>query len=80
MRDLLRYLERQTITPPARPNNPPPLVLARTGFAPLEGPQSHEQAVVSIGAWTLAEDPLSGDLVATHADGTTHTVATKGNT
>lgn len=78
MRDLLRFIERQTIKPPARPNNPPPPLLAARSEPPA-GPQSDEQAVVSIGAWVLSEDALSGDLVATHADGTTRTVATRGD-
>lgn len=81
MRDLLRFLERQTITPPARPNNPPALLAAPPAArsAPPAGLQSNEQAAIRIGAWVLAEDALSGDLVATHADGTTRTVATRGD-
>lgn len=82
MRDLLRYLERRTIIPPARPTAPPlaPLGAASAG-AELGGPArplTAEPAPVRVGDWTLTQDPLSGDLVATHVDGTTTTVATKG--
>lgn len=75
MRDLLRSLERQTIKPPARPTHPPATVAALTAPSATE---TAAPAVVQVGAWTLAEDPDSGDLVATNADGTTRTLATKG--
>jgi hypothetical protein len=73
MRDLLRYLERQSVTPPARPTAPPP--------APLAAPArslAAEPVLVRVGDWTLTQDSLSGDLVAEHADGTRRTIAVKG--
>lgn len=76
MRDLLRQLERQKIRPPARPTQPPPAAMAT--FAALRSTETAESAPVVVGAWTLTEDPVSGDLVATNADGTTRTIATKG--
>lgn len=69
LRDLLRRLERDANAySPARPSAPPPAMLAA---APA--PQ-----VVQVGDWTLSQDPDSGDLVATHNDGTTRTVASRG--
>jgi hypothetical protein len=76
MRDLLRQLERQKIRPPARPTQLPPSGFAR--LAALTSTESVETASVVVGAWTLTEDPVSGDLVATNEDGTTRTIATKG--
>lgn len=72
MRDFLRQLDRQTITPPARPNNPPPPALA------LSATQSAETGGVRVGAWVLTEDEASGDLVAAHANGTRRVIATRG--
>lgn len=77
MRDLLRQLERQQVKPPARPTEPPP---AGPAFAALRSTETAEPAPLVVGAWTLTEDPISGDLVATNADGTTRTIATKGAT
>lgn len=54
-----------------------PLMLAAT-FAAESTPDTGP--TVQVGAWLLSEDPSTGDLVATHADGTTRVVATKGNT
>jgi hypothetical protein len=76
MRDLLRQLERQKIRPPARPTHLPPAGFAT--FAALSSTETDEPAPVVVGAWTLTEDPVSGDLVATNQDGTTRTIATKG--
>jgi hypothetical protein len=76
MRDLLRQLERQKTRPPARPTQLPPAAMAT--FVALTSTETAETAPVVVGAWTLAEDPVSGDLVATNADGTTRTIATKG--
>lgn len=74
MRDLLRGLDRSVNgSHPARPNHPPAggFSLARAISAPVP-------AVVTIGAWTLSEDPDSGDLIATHSQtGATTTVARK---
>ena len=75
MRDLLRQLERQKIKPPARPN--PPTTLAT--FSALSSPETDEPAAVAVGSWVLSEDPDSGDLVATNADGVTKTLATRGD-
>jgi hypothetical protein len=75
MRDLLRQLERQKIRPPARPTQLPAGV---STFAALTSTESAETTSVVVGAWTLTEDAASGDLVATNADGTTRTIATKG--
>lgn len=76
MRDLLRQLERQSIKPPARPTHAPSVAMA--SFAALASTETADTAPVVVGAWTLSEDPVSGDLVATNADGTTRTIATKG--
>lgn len=77
MRDLLRQLERQKIKPPARPTRPPALA-ATVSRAALTSTETAETAPVVVGAWTLAEDAVTGDLVATHQDGTIRTIATKG--
>lgn len=74
MRDLLRHIERQTITPPARPTAPPP------AFTALAASQTAEPGPVRVGGWVLTEDAVSGDLVAVHDDGITRTLATRGNT
>ena len=79
MRDLLRRLERLTISPPARPNNPPPPAAPMALSTGLAGPHMAEQAPVAIGQWVLVEDSLSGDLVARHADGTVRTLASRGD-
>lgn len=77
MRDLLRQLERQKIKPPARPTQLP-AAPAAAPFPALMSTETAEPASVAVGAWTLAEDPVSGDLVATNEDGTTRTIASRG--
>lgn len=67
MRDLLRHLERQTVTPPMRPRP-----------WPEEPAEAISGSGIRIGAWVLTEEPETGDLVATNDDGTQRTVATKG--
>lgn len=74
MRFLLRDLSRvNTGYHVARPNNPPPDPMAFR--AEVRSPAAD---AVQIGDWTLTQDPDSGDLIATNADGTTATVARKG--
>lgn len=60
----------------------PPEGLATPQFSSLSTQDTTEPAgpVVQVGSWQLSEDLDTGDLVATHADGTTRVVATKGNT
>jgi len=73
MRFLLRELTRvNNAYHVARPDNPPPAPLALRALA------APTTDTVQIGDWTLAQDPETGDLVATNADGTTAIVARKG--
>lgn len=69
MRDLLRRLERDAnAARPARPTALPAMLTAQaTAPRTSVGPN-----------WTLAEDPDTGDLIASHTDGTTVVLARKG--
>lgn len=68
MRDYLRYLERRALRySPARPAAPPPMgLMAAIESAP----------VVRVGDWVLAQND-TGDLIATHDDGTTRVIASR---
>ncbi len=78
MRDLLRQIDRSANTSKvARPTAPPPGGGALLAFAAAPPP---EPSTVAVGDWLLTQDPATGDLLAVHSDGTTRTIATKGDT
>ncbi len=74
MRDLLRSFDRELHkSTPTRPTKPPP-PKPPAGALLRVATTTPVSRTVRIGGWLLSEDPATGDLIATHDNGTTGTL------